>query len=175
MKRVQLAAALALTVCALRSASAFAQASPPDPQTLENILRELKAIHATLRVNQSSQILLTEWQLQQAEVNRATERRDNFRGELAGVQNEEAHDKSLLSQIEDALSESTLEPNKKRQFLDGQEHFRTELTQLKEREMAASNELADAEAKLKTEQSKLDTIQSELDAIMQQLRAAPGS
>src|SRR5581483_3064227 len=97
MKRVQLAAALALTVCALRSASAFAQASPPDPQTLENILRELKAIHATLRVNQSSQILLTEWQLQQAEVNRATERRDNFRGELTGVQNAEANDKSQLS------------------------------------------------------------------------------
>ena len=175
MKKVQFAAVLALTVCALRSAPAFAQASPSDPQTLENILRELKAIHATLRVNQSCQILLTEWQLQQAQVNRATERRDNLRVELTGVQTEEAHDKSQLSRLEDALSESTLEPGKRSQFLDGQEHFRTEITTLKGKDLALSDELADAEAKLKTEQGKLDGIQSDLDAIMQQLRAVPRS
>lgn len=175
MKKTQFAAVLAVIVYGSLPISGLAQANPSDAPTLQNILQELKAIHEDLRVNESSEILLTEWQLQQAQVNVATERRNNLRGELTEIQNQEAQNKSAAARIEDALAAPTLEANRKSQLLDRQQETKAQLGSLKGNEETVSNNLVDAEAKLREEQNKLDEIQGQLDAIMQQLRSRPRS
>lgn len=175
MKKTQFAVVLAVTVCGLLPVSGSAQANPSDAPTLQNILKELKAIHEDLRVNESSEILLTESQLQQAQVNVATERRNNVRGQLREIENEEVQLKSAAARIEDALAADTLEPNKRSQLLDEQQQVRAQLDILKKKDETVSNDLADADAKLREEQNKLDEIQGQLDAIMQQLRDGPHS
>lgn len=174
MKKTQCAAVLAMTVCGLLPMG-LAQSNATDAPTLQNILQELKAIHEDLRVNESSEILLTEWQLQQAQVNVATGLRDNVRAKLTEIQNEETQNKSAAARIEDALAAPTLDTNRKNQLLDLQQQTKAQLGALRGKEETLSSDLVDAEAKLREEQNKLDEIQGQLDTIMQQLRSRPRS
>jgi hypothetical protein len=64
----------------------FGQDRESDSQTLRQILVEIRGIHEDVRVTESTQILLTELEMQQSVVNRDTEDADNARSKLLDIQ-----------------------------------------------------------------------------------------
>ena len=75
----------------------YAQDRESDSQTLRQILVEIRAIHEDIRATESTQILLTELQMQQGVVNRATENADNARSRLLDIQRDQ---KMIASELE---------------------------------------------------------------------------
>jgi len=57
----------------------WSQTSTPDPQTQQQILDELRAIHRDLRASTTFQLLLAELQITQTSLDRVTQRRDNLK------------------------------------------------------------------------------------------------
>ena len=53
---------------------------------MQSILTEVRAIHNDVRLSQTSQLLLAELGLEQTAVNRALQRRDDFRAKLSQAQ-----------------------------------------------------------------------------------------
>ncbi len=106
MKRLLCVLTVLMTSFASAS-SALGQVSQSDAQTLQAILAELRAVHSELRVQeartQTVQILLYELQTQQAVINRATQRVDDARSKLSGVQEGERHFAADITRSEDVL------------------------------------------------------------------------
>ena len=153
--------------------AASSQTSQSDSQTLKDILTEMRAIHADVRLSETTQILLTELQLQQVTATTALHHRDDVRSDLNQVQLREKSITAEIARLDDPSSDGTLDPVRKKQLADQSVSMKTGLAFTKTREIQLTNDLQEAEGQLSTEQSKLAQIQAQLDDQIKRLQPAP--
>ena len=145
----------------------YAQTNQTDSQTLQAILAEVRAIHNEVRLSQTTQLLLTELEIQQTAVSRATQRRDDFRSKVLEIQ---AHEKEVAGRLDHFHPEAETNPAEKKEVGDMQESLKNELEGLKSQELQRSNDLQEAEISLRREQGTLDNIQAELNDVVKKLQ-----
>ena len=100
-----------------------AQPAMTDSQTLQAILVEMRGLHNDVRLSQTTQILLTELEVQQTSVNRAMQKRDDMRNRLSQTQ---ANEKNMTQQLAryDDPSNNPVDPQQKKQVAQMIENFR---------------------------------------------------
>jgi len=151
------------------AATGFAQNRESDSQTLREILVEVQAIHDDMRVTQRTQIVLTEYEMQQSVVNHATENVDNARAKLVDIQRDEKLIASDVEHAEDQLSEAS-DPDEKKHIAEVIERDKANIAAAKIEERERTTTLQQMEERLQTAQDSLDNIQNELNAIISRLR-----
>jgi predicted nucleic acid-binding Zn-ribbon protein len=161
-------AALVLVV-GLGVGTAFGQSD--ESQVLQSILVELRGMHNDMRLSQTMQILLAEMQLQQSVVNKAQEKRDGVKNSLEQVQNQMKSIPQQIAQFEER-AEASIDPAQKKQMLQVEEQIKGQLPMLKSQEQERSNDLVDAESRLRKEQDALSGIQDQLNAVVKKLQPA---
>jgi DNA repair exonuclease SbcCD ATPase subunit len=154
------------------SATAFGQAAPNDPQTLQALLTEVHELRQELRISlarlQTAQILLSRLQTQQSVVTHASDRLDEARAKFDTAQDRRQHDAVEFKRLEDSLS-SEENPVQQKIIQDEIVHFKSELeasTTAEQQAQAIDNE---CEAQLRNEQDKLDAINAQLDEILKSM------
>ena len=162
-------ATFALLGIMLSAAPGFAQTSQTDSQTLQAILTEVRAIHNDVRLSQTTQLLLTELEIQQTTVNRATQRRDDFRSRLSEVQASQKEVVEKLARFQESSDPGTT-PVEKKDFADFKQELEHSLEGLKSQELQRSNDLQEAESSLRKEQATLDNIQVQLNDVVKKLQ-----
>jgi hypothetical protein len=163
----------ALMVVVLGCGVGWAQASGTmtDSQTLQAILVEMRGIHNDVRLSETTQILLTELEVQHGAVDKAMEKRDNARNRVAQVQMNEKNLAAQIAQAEDN-ARTTLDPVQQKRIADQEQNLKMAVASMKGQDDDAANGLQDAENALRKEQETLGGIQSELDAVVKQLQPA---
>jgi hypothetical protein len=150
----------------------YAQDRESDSQTLRQILVEIRAIHEDIRATESTQILLTELQMQQGVVNRATENADNARSRLLDIQRDQKMIASELERKEENLSKAS-KPDEQKQFADEVERLKGNIAALKIEERGRSATVQQMEQRLQVAQDSLQDIEKELNEIIARVR--PGN
>jgi hypothetical protein len=150
----------------------FGQDRESDSQTLREILTEIRGIHEDVRVSESTQILLTELEMQQSVVNRATENVDSARSKLQDVQRDQQLEASEVEHDEDHLSQAS-DPDEKKHFTEEIERHKANVAALKIEEGNRATTLEQLEQRLQNEQDSLASTEKELHSIITRLR--PGS
>jgi chromosome segregation ATPase len=170
-----LAAAMVVVLgCGVMWGQGSAAAGSPamtDSQTLQAILVEMRGIHNDVRLSQTTQILLTEMEVQRGVVDKATEKRDNARGRVTQLQTQEKNFAAEIPRLEES-AKTTLDPVQQKRFADQIENMKSNIENFKNQGPDAANVLADAENALRKEQETLSGIQGELDAVVKQLQPA---
>ena len=149
----------------------FAQTTTNDSQTLDAILAELRSMHNDVRLGQTTQILLTELELQENAVTRATQRRDDLRSRLTNVQSNEKNMALQQAQLEDQIPK-TIDPVQLKRMGDTLNQVKAQLTAQAQQEKDWQNNLIDAENALHKEQDTLQSIQDQLSGIIRKLQPA---
>jgi hypothetical protein len=147
----------------------FGQDRESDSQTLRQILIEIRGIHEDVRVTESTQILLTELEMQQSVVNRDTENADNARSKLLDLQRDQKLVASELEHAEDSLSQAS-KPDEQKHFADEVERLKGNIAALKIEESGHATTLQEMEQRLQTAQDSLQDIQKELNEIIARVR-----
>ena len=147
----------------------FGQANPSDSQTLKDILTEIRGLHNDVRLSQTTQILLTELEVQQTAVTRAMQKRDDLKTRVSQLQTNQKNFASQIAQIQER-ADATIDPVQKKQFAQMQEQLTGNLANFKSQEADASNDLAGAESALRKEQDTLENIQGRLDEVVSKLQ-----
>jgi hypothetical protein len=146
----------------------FGQDRQSDSETLRQILVEIRGIHEDVRVTESTQILLTELEMQQSVVNKATENVDSAREKLNDIQRDQKLVASDLEHAEDEQSEVSDEDGK-RAIAQKIEGDKANIAAFKIVERERSTTLEQMEERLQTAQDSLDNIQNELNAVIARL------
>jgi chromosome segregation ATPase len=149
----------------------LAQTSPTDSQTLQAILTEMRSIHNDVRLSETTQILLTELEVQQTAVNRVTQKRDEARTKVSQIQNGEKNMAAEVARFDDSAN-ATIDPAQKKQMTQNMDRIKSTLANMKSQEQDAQNELQDAEAALRKEQDTLAGIQDQLNDVVKKLQPA---
>jgi len=89
-----------------------AQTAPSDAQTLQSILTELRAIREEVKTTQTTQILLTELEMQQSVVNRATQQVGDIETKLTEAKAGQKFTADELARAKDQLDQTTLRNRK---------------------------------------------------------------
>jgi hypothetical protein len=147
----------------------FGQDRESDSQTMREILTEIRGIHEDVRASESTQILLTELEMQQSVVNRATENVDNARSKLQDIQRGQQLESSEVEHDENHLSQ-TSDPDEKKHFREEIERHKANIAALKIEEGNRATTLERMEQRLQNEQDSLANIEKELNAIIARLR-----
>ena len=151
------------------SSTAFSQAAPNDPQTMQALLTEVRDLRQELRSSlariQVAQILLSRLQTQQSVVTHASDRLDDARAKLDAAQNRRQHEASEFKRLEDSLS-SEENPAQQKMLQDEIVHFKSELDASTAAEQQAQTIENECELQLRSERDKLDAINAQLDEIL---------
>jgi hypothetical protein len=151
------------------AATGFGQNPGSDSQTLREILTEIRGIHEDMRVTQTTQILLTEFEMQQSVVNRATENVDSARAKLLDIQRDQKLVATDLQRAEDHMSQAS-DAEERKHIAEEIERHKSNITALTVEERRRSTTLQQVEQRLQTAQDSLEQIESELNAIVARLR-----
>jgi hypothetical protein len=144
-------------------------AGQTDSATLSAILTEIRGIHKDVRLSETTQILLTEMEVQQGVVDKALAKRDAARQRQQQVQDQERQMVLQAARIDDQLTTVT-DPQQKRQLAQMQDQFKQQQTMLKSQEPDRANDLAEAESTLRKEQDTLAGIQDQLNTVVAKLQ-----
>jgi chromosome segregation ATPase len=151
------------------AATGFSQDRESDSQTLRQILVEIRGIHEDVRLTESTQILLTELEMQQGVVNRATENADNARSKLVDLQRDQKLTASELEHAEENLSRAS-KPDEQEHFAVEVERLKGNVAALKIEESGRAANLQQMEQRLQTAQDSLQDIEKELNEIISRVR-----
>jgi cysteinyl-tRNA synthetase len=148
-------------------------AQSADSETLQAILAELRSMHNDVRLSATSQILLTELQLQQSTVDKARQHRDDLQNQVTQLQ---ANQKNMATQLAnlDANSASTTDSAQARQVQQMKDNIKLQSANQKTQEDLRTNDLLDAEGTLRKAQDTLADIQAQLDTVVKKLQPPPG-
>lgn len=168
MRRLFLLITVVLGMCGV----AFAQGASSDPQTLQALLTEVRALRQDLRASlarvQSVQILLSRLQMQQGAVARASEHLEEARSKLAEIQVRQREVASELKRLEDALgAEGNLQQQKVLQERINRVKSDLEATGDTEQQRQATE--IQAEQQLRAEQDKLSALETQLDELIRRM------
>ncbi|MDP9049120.1 MAG: hypothetical protein M3O31_00130 [Acidobacteriota bacterium] len=147
------------------------QTGQTDSQTLQAILVEMRSLHNDVRLSQTTQILLTELEVQQTAVTRAMQKRDEVRNRVSQLQSTE---KNMVTQVAhyDDPSDTSIDSQVRKQMAQMVENFRSQIPALKAQEQEATTDLGDSENALRKEQDTLAGIQEQLNAVVKKLQPA---
>jgi hypothetical protein len=140
-----------------------------DSETLQAILTEIRGLHNDVRLSETTQILLTELEVQQTAVNRAMQKRDEAKTKLSQLQDNEKNTAAQLARFTDSVS-TTTDPQLLKQLTTLQDNFKSQLAGMKAQEPDRGNDLLDADNALRKEQDTLAGIQEQLDAVVKKLQ-----
>ena len=145
------------------------QAPQTDSQTLQAILVEMRGIHNDVRLGQTTQILLTEMEVQRGVVDKAVEKRDGQRNRVSQLQ---LNEKNFAVQIEqdDENLKTTLDPVLQKRLADQQQNLKQNMANFKTQEQDAASALQDSESTLRKEQETLRGIQDQLNEVVKKLQ-----
>jgi hypothetical protein len=145
------------------------QAPQTDSQTLQAILVEMRGIHNDVRLGQTTQILLTEMEVQRGVVDKAVEKRDGQRNRVSQLQ---LNEKNFAVQIEqdDENLKTTLDPVLQKRLADQQQNLKQNMANFKTQEQDAASALQDSESTLRKEQETLSGIQDQLNEVVKKLQ-----
>ncbi|MBB5061335.1 chromosome segregation ATPase [Granulicella aggregans] len=146
----------------------FSQTNHTDSQVQQQILEELRAIHHELRANTTLQLLLVELQTTQSSLNQATQRRDNLKAQIAGLQGDRSAQQAEVVRFEERMAKVTT-PDQ--ESIDKLEGLKNGLQAISAHEAAMSELLEDAENRLRTAQTERESIQSQLSDLVRKLSA----
>ena len=149
-----------------------AQSDSANTETLRDILSEIRALHNDVRLSQTTQILLTEMEVQRGVVDKATEKRDNARNRLTQLQSTEKNFAAQIAQSEENARSLTLDPVRQKQLADQAQMLKANMANFKSQEDEAQSAALDAETTLRKEQSTLQGIQDRLDDVVKKLQPA---
>ena len=138
---------------------------------MREILAEIRGIHEEVRVTETTQILLTELEMQQSVVTRATENVDSARSKLLDIQRDRKLVANDLEHAEDRLSQVS-DAGEKKAISDEIERYKGNMAALKMEESGRETALQQMEQRLRTEQDSLENIEKELNAIVARLSSS---
>lgn len=142
-----------------------AQTSQSDSQTFHAILNEIRAIHDEVKTTEATQILLTELEMQQGVVNRATQRVDDMQAKLSEVKAEQRYTAQELARAKENLDQATDQQQIK--DISGKiESLKNDASGLNNAEQERSTNLQAAQQKLKDAEDTAGDIESQLNAIV---------
>ena len=147
------------------------QSSPADSETLKAILVEIRGLHNDVRLSETTQILLTELEVQQTVVNKAQSRCDDARNTLSQIRSQQKNLTVQLARFEEDAA-PMMDGEQKKRLTDMQANFKSSLVALKSQEQDRSNELMDAESALKKQQDTLSGVQDQLNDVVKKLQPA---
>ena len=154
------------------SSTALAQGASSDPQTLQAILAEVRALHQELRVSlarvQTSQILISRLQMQEESVARASEHRNDARTKLSEADVQQKQVSGELKRLEDALiAEENLPQQKTLQ--ERINHVKSDLEVVADLEQKRQAAETQAEHQWREEQDKLTALEAQLDELVRSM------
>lgn len=162
----------AVTLVAVFTAVAcFGQTDSSDSQTLKSILSEIRAIHEEVKITQTTQILLTELQLQQSVVNRAVQRADEAQSRLNDAKTDERANAEGLARVKEKL-DATTDPQETKALSDRIEDLKSQAALLTTVDQERSASVQTEQQRLRDAQDALDDIQNRLNAIVKRLNPA---
>lgn len=147
------------------------QAQDSDSQTLHQILIELRAIHADMRVSETTQLLVAELEMQQGVVNHAMQDADNAQTKLNEIHLNQQQIAAELDRAEDRLEKATNVDVRNAVAQDIERH-KSNLTGLKTVEKDTTTTLQEMQQRLQNAQDKLASIESELNSAIARLGPA---
>jgi chromosome segregation ATPase len=162
---------VAVTFALALAIPSLAQTTQSDSQTLQAILAEIRAIHQEVKVTQTTQILLTELEIQQTVVNRATQRADDAQSKLSEIKAAEKDTAGEQTRIKERLDQTT-DPNEAQALADRAEGLKRQAATMSSVEQERTSTLQSAHQQLKDAEDALDDIQTQLNAIVKQLTPA---
>lgn len=148
------------------------QTPDSDSQTLHQILVELRAIHEDMRVNETTQLLVAELEMQQGVVSRATQDADNARTRLNEIHLDQKQVATELDRAEDQL-EKAANPDERNAVAQDIERHKSHLATTKTAERDWTATLQDMQQRLQIAQDKLASIESELNSAIARLGPLP--
>ncbi|MGA2855818.1 MAG: hypothetical protein ABSE40_03055 [Candidatus Sulfotelmatobacter sp.] len=165
MRRIFLLLPVVFGVCG----AAFAQAAPSDPQTLQAILTEVRALRQDLRVSlnraQGMQILLARLQMEEGAVTRASDHLNDARQKLSDTHVHQREMTTELKRLEEALN-SAENPQQQTDLQDRVKHVKSDLEIAGNIAQQQQTTEIQAEQQLRDEQDKLGAIESQLDELI---------
>ncbi|MGD0796513.1 MAG: hypothetical protein ABR910_02210 [Acidobacteriaceae bacterium] len=146
-------------------------AQSADSETLQAILAEMRAIHNDVRLSQTTQILLAELQLQQAAVDKATQRRDDLQAQVTQLQ---ANQKNMAAQLAnfEANAANAADTPQAKQIQQTIDSLKMQSANQRTQEDQRATDLLDAEGVLRKAQEAFIDIQDQLNAIVKKLQPA---
>ena len=157
---------------ALLCCAAWMHAQPSTDVQLLNEVRQLRQDLATTTLSmQRTQILLYRLQLSDAAMTRATQRADQARTQLAGIQQRFKNDADQIQAAEDELNR-TQDPNQKARLPNIIANLKKDMENWTPQFQDAQSKQLDAESQLRAEQAKRDALEAALDKLDKQLEAA---
>jgi hypothetical protein len=131
----------------------------------------MRGIHNDVRLSETTQILLTELEVQQTAVNRAMQKRDDAKGRVTQLQDNEKNFTAQMARFSDA-ADATTDPQQKKQLTQQVDQLKSQLTSFKTQEQDRATDLQDTETALRREQDTLAGIQDQLNAVVKKLQPA---
>jgi chromosome segregation ATPase len=160
----------------LFSTACFPQTTSGDSQTLQALLSEVHQLRQDLQTTtiaaQRAQILIYRLQGQEAAVARASQRLDEAKEKLAGIQ---AQRKQMATEVklhEDFISNTENPTIQRKEFEEQLPRFKSELESSEILEQQQQMQETDAEQHLRAEEVKLSDLQDQLDRLDKALENA---
>jgi uncharacterized phage infection (PIP) family protein YhgE len=138
-------------------------------ETLKEILTEIRGIHNDVRLSETTQILLTELEVQQTAVGKAMQKRDDLKNLVSQLQAQQKNIATQLARFQDN-ADATIDPVQKKQIEQAKDNFTAQLASMKSQEQDTTNDLAQADGALRKEQDTLQGIQDRLDDVVKKLQ-----
>jgi len=138
-------------------------------QSDSQMLIEMRGIHNDVRLSETTQILLTELEIQQTAVTRAMQKRDDAKNRVTQLQENEKNFAAQVARFDD-LANTTTDAQQKKQFAQQVDQLKSQLTLFKTQETDRANDLLDTENALRKEQDALQGIQDQLNDVVKKLQ-----
>jgi predicted nucleic acid-binding Zn-ribbon protein len=135
-------------------------------------------LHTTTIAAQRAQILLYRLQGQEAAVARASQRLDEAREKLAGIQAQRKYSATEVKRHEDFISNTENPATQRKELEDKLPHLKSELESTENLEQQQQTREIDAEQHLRAEEVRLSELLDQLDRLYKALENAsrrPGS
>jgi chromosome segregation ATPase len=145
-----------------------AQSPEPQTRTMEALLSEIRQLRQDLQAaaiaTRKAQIVIYRLHVQAAVVERATDRLENAKGELAQLDSQK---QSLIEQIKqlEEMKDRPENEQRRKQFEDYLSNAKANLEALAPREQEIQAKQIELEADLRTEQARWNRLQDELDRL----------
>lgn len=157
-----------LLVLGLLTSPGLSQTSKPDSQTQQQILDELRAIHRDLRASTTLQLLLAELQITQTALERSIAKRDALRAQVTQLQADKETAQAEVTRVQDGIDKST-NADVKEQFVGRLEELKDGLRKATAQVQGTSDQLQDAESRLRTAQAERENVQGQLSDLVKKL------
>jgi chromosome segregation ATPase len=160
----------------LFSTASFGQTTTGESQTLQALLSEVRQLRqdlqATTIAGQRAQILIYRLQGQEAAVARASQRLEEAREKLAGIQAERKHVAADVKRQEEFISNTENPATERKEVERMLSESKTRVESLESQEQQLQTREIDAEQQLRAEEVRLSDLRDQLDRLDKALENA---